>query len=273
MINRPINQKRLAEKRNPKTSEMLRMADDNQAPMQGVEMNLKDSKLLAPYSSGDPVMDMHEIDLQLNRLPQMLADCSENQLSQMWDKAVKVGRRSIWIMAQIAITVQRKFGEESIVGFAEEKGVSKSTIYNYLKLAETFPAIDPDLDTTFYFRALDAGHGDKEKSLKLIEIAKQKKNENPAYSTRDFEKDLAAESSRQSTPKPKPTIGLLHRAIADLKALGTRNDIGSYSDEVKKVNTLAENLSLKQDQLFHALGKVGDDATASGEANDDSHEA
>lgn len=236
---KPFSAKNLQQIRQGKVAGLLKLKDRNTKPFEAIEKSAGELSSLQPYTTGDPLRDLTGIDHQLNHLPDKLKELNEKQLSDAWDESEKVGRRAIFVQAHIALTVSRKYAEEGVKKFAESKNKSVRTIYNYIQLATLFPRIDPILEPTFYFRAIDMAHGDKEKSAKLIEMAKEKKVENPTYSVRDFMSEAASKTVKKTQVNTKAVIS---RITSLLQEIRKATDIKEHHKELINLKNILDGI-------------------------------
>lgn len=236
---KPFSSKNLQQIRQGKVASLLKLKDRNTKPFEAIEDGARNLKSLQPYTTGDPLRDLTGIDHQLNHLPEKLKELNQKQLSDAWDESEKVGRRAIFVQAHIVLTIKRKYAEEGVKKFAEAKNKSPQTIYNYIRLAELFPKIDPILDPSFYFKAIDMAHGDQEKSVKLIEMAKEKKVGNPAYSIREF---LSEASKKTAKKKDINTKACIARATSLLQEIRKAPDVLEYRKELQDLRHILQSI-------------------------------
>lgn len=227
-----------------KDAKLTNLMDDNSEPIRAVHDAAKKLHALQPYTTGDPVRDIVGINAQLNYLPDHFDKCNEKQLREAWEGAEKAGRATAWIKGHIILTLNRKYKDEAVRKFAEEMGLSPKTIYNYMHLAELFPKVDPILDPSFHFKAIAMSHGDKDKAIKLIEKAKEKRMEDPSYSVRDFVEE-SADGKKQKNAKPVPAAkSLVERILKDLQILSKHVELSDCRDNFKEVNKFVERINL-----------------------------
>lgn len=236
---KPFSTKKLVQVRQGGVDHLLDLKEKNTKPFEAIEEAASKLDSLRPYSTGDPLRDLTGIDRQLNHLPEKLKELNERQLSEAWDEAEKVGRRAVFVQSHIALTINRKYAEEGVKKFAEAKNKSVRTIYNYIKLAELFPKIDPILDPSFYFKAIDMAHGDRDKSVKLIEMAKEKKSDDPAYSVRDFMSESAKKTGKK---KEVSTKAVITRVASLLQEIRKAKDVAEYRAELQDIKNLLDGI-------------------------------
>lgn len=236
---KPFSAKNLEQIRQGKVAGLLKLKERNTKPFEAIKDSAGQLASLRPYTTGDPLRDLTGIDHQLNHLPDKLKELNEKQLSDAWDESEKVGRRAIFVQAHIVLTIKRKYAEEGVKKFAEAKNKSPQTIYNYIRLAELFPQIDPILDPTFYFKAIDMAHGDQGKSVKLIEMAKEKKIANPTYSVRDFMSEASKKTVKKKDINTKACIA---RAASLLQEIRKAPDVMEYRKELQDLRHILASI-------------------------------
>lgn len=234
----PLAGKKMDAVRSSKTPDMLdNIYDSNTAPVEGMKATLEEAKAIAANDSDEPDVDLCGIKHRLNRIPVQLEKLDQRGLESAWDSADKIGRAAAWIKGHVVLTMDRKFKEEAVKRFAEEKGLSERMIYNYMHLAETFPHVDMILEPTFHFKALSISRGDREKAIALIEMAREKKKNDTAYSVRDFMAD-AGEPRNSKLPQDDPGkfIKHLNALLTELKRL---ENLDAFKNELAAArNTL-----------------------------------
>jgi hypothetical protein len=236
---------KMREARSKGQQTLTALADQNDEPLKGVEAVASKLPTLQPYSTGDPVRDLQGINRQLNHLPQMLETKSRRELETLWDQLDTVDKRTIWIRGHIANTLNTKFGEGTIVEFAESRGLAAKTIYDCMRVVNTFHSIEDILSPSFYMKAIALAHGEKDDAVKLIEMAKEKKEKDINYSVRDFIGDAAAKLKRtkDTSPKLKDPVKLVDQVYSLLVELKKVKEIDSKAlSRLKGAKDLLEGI-------------------------------
>lgn len=246
-MSKPFSKSKLEHVRTTATETKLEgLRERNVKPFEGAKKALTGNELLKPYTTGNATRDLMGIESQLNHYPDQLSKLSERELDESWKHAEKIGKAAAWIKGHIVLVTNRKFGEKSVEKFAQRHSVGKRIIYNYLHLAEMFPKVDPILEPSFHFKAMDMAHGDKNKTIKLIEMARDKKISNPKYSVRDFmgdaEKKISKRNESDNRTEPVDLIKKITKILAEIKL---SKNIKQYKKDLLDLKSEIE-LILKQ---------------------------
>lgn len=239
----PFKKNKLEEVRAKNESKLAQLTDRNTKPFEGVIESVKDNALLKPYSTGNATRDLVGIEHQLNHLPEHLNSLNERQLVESWEHAEKIGKGAVWIKGHIVSIMKKNYGDENVKNFATKHNLNQSTIYNYIRLAEIFPKVDPLLDPTFHFKAIAITHGNKEKSIEAIEAARAKKVSDPKYSVRDFVNEIGRKAKTVKTSKAKVNAGnSLKRVTSLLLGINKNGGLVKHKKELQEIKNIVDRI-------------------------------
>lgn len=215
-------------------------------PVLDASKDLKADTLLASYSTGNTSRDLVGIEGQLafiiNKHPDRFATMSKEALEVSWEKADKINKATAWIKGHVVLAMDKKYGNKAVANFAETHNVSRMTINNFKRLAEMFPKVDPLLDPTFHIKAMTITHGDKERTLKLIEMARDHKKQNKDYSVSQFVKDAVKKHSKKAVSKDEDVIGIVKKISTLLGKIKLSKNIKSYKDDLIDIRKIIDEL-------------------------------